>query len=450
MMGVVLIAVAFAGVIGWWLGRARAQALAAGRAMHSRPAQHGAFVAVAAVAPALLVVALWALAGRACVDSQVLALLPADGASAARRSAFLAEVHGLVDGSYTAAFSPAAEQAARRWAALYRQQTAVAGGAALALALAGGAWGWSRVSAGFRARTWVERLVVSVLALASLVALLVTFGIVASLVVESWRFFRLVPPLDFLTGRHWSPEGVYGSDRFGAVPLFWGTAFIGLIIAMLVAVPLGLMAAIYLTQYAAPGLRRAARPMLEILAGIPTVVYGFFAALMVAPLVRDAGVALGVSGASGESALAAGLVVGIMMLPFVASTTDDALAAVPAALGDGSLALGATRAETVVRVLVPAALPDIIGGILLAASRAIGETMIVVMAAGMVARITANPLLSVTTVPAQIVALLTGDQDFDGRRTLAAFALGLVLFLVTLLLNIYAFAMVKWHRGAYG
>jgi phosphate transport system permease protein len=258
-----------------------------------------------------------------------------------------------------------------------------------------------------------------------------------------------------LFGTHWSPQTAIRSDQigssgaFGAVPLFWGTIFIGAIIAMIVAVPLGLMAAIYLTQYADARVRRVLKPMLELLAGVPTVVYGFFAALIVAPAVRDFGVWLGISNASGESALAAGLVMGIMIIPFVSSMTDDALMAVPAEMRDGSYAMGATRAETVTRVLVPAALPGITGGVLLAVSRAIGETMIVVMAAGLAAKLTINPFDSVTTVSAQIVALLTGDQEFDSAKTLSAFALGLVLFIITLLLNIYALSVVRNYREAY-
>jgi phosphate transport system permease protein len=233
------------------------------------------------------------------------------------------------------------------------------------------------------------------------------------------------------------------------VPLFWGTVFIGAIIAMIVAIPLGLMTAIYLTQYAAPGFRRVAKPVLEVLAGVPTVVYGFFAALTVAPAVRDFAISIGISDASSESALAAGLVMGVMIIPFVSSMADDALTAVPRAMRDGSLAMGATPSETIRRVLIPAALPGIVGGVLLAVSRAIGETMIVVMAAGLAANLTVNPFDSVTTVTAQIVALLTGDQEFDSAKTLSAFALGLVLFLVTLALNIYALAVVKKYREAY-
>ena len=247
----------------------------------------------------------------------------------------------------------------------------------------------------------------------------------------------------------------YASERrfrllgFGAVPLFWGTFFIGAIIAMLVAIPLGLMSAVYLTQYASPTLRRWFKPMLEILAGIPTVVYGYFAALTVAPMVRDFAAMLGKQNPSTESALAAGLVMGVMIIPFVSSMADDSMAAVPQAMRDGSLAMGATPSETIKKVLLPAALPGIVAGVMLAVSRAIGETMIVVMAAGAAARLSANPFDSMTTVTYQIVQLLTGDQEFDSPKTLSAFALGLVLFIVTLILNIVALRVVKRFREAY-
>jgi phosphate transport system permease protein len=295
----------------------------------------------------------------------------------------------------------------------------------------------------------------ALLVTASLVAILTTFGIVASLLFETLRFFSLVSPAEFLFGTQWSPQIAMRADQagssgaFGSVPLFWGTVFIGAIIAMIVAIPLGLMSAIFLTQYAPAKLRSVLKPLLEILAGVPTVVYGYFAALTVAPLIRDFGLAIGISGASSESALAAGLVMGVMIIPFVSSMADDSIAAVPQAMRDGSLALGATKSETIRKVILPAALPGVVGGVLLAVSRAIGETMIVVMAAGLAANMTANPFESVTTVTAQIVKLLTGDQEFDSPKTLAAFALGLVLFLVTLLLNLIALRVVRRYREAY-
>ncbi|MFT7457144.1 MAG: phosphate transport system permease protein, partial [Marinobacter maritimus] len=287
----------------------------------------------------------------------------------------------------------------------------------------------------------------------SVVAIFTTLGILMSVLFESLQFFKSVSSLDFLFGTTWSPQIAMRSDQvgssgaFGAVPLFAGTMLISFI-AMMIAAPVGLLTAIYLSQYASPTLRTVAKPMLEILAGIPTVVYGFFAALTVAPFIRDTGEILGLNVAS-ESALAAGIVMGVMIIPFVSSLSDDALNAVPKALKEGSLAMGATESETIKKVLLPAALPGIIGAMLLAVSRAIGETMIVVMAAGMAANLTANPLAAVTTVTVQIVTLLTGDQEFDSPKTLAAFALGLMLFVTTLLLNVIALKVVRKYREKY-
>ncbi|MFA7440450.1 MAG: phosphate ABC transporter permease subunit PstC [Sphingomonadaceae bacterium] len=442
------------GVLAWMIGRGRARQVSAasGERLHSLPSQHGAFVAVAALTPAVLLVVFWMIFGDSLIAREVLANIPADSRPATEldRSSFLSEVEGLVSGTYARAFSPLAEQGARDWVVIEQRYSMLVGSAALALALLGGLWGWTRIRPSFRARTRVENIVMLVLIVASLVAILTTFGIVASLIFESMRFFSKVSPIEFLFGTHWAPEsGTYGSGSFGAVPLFWGTVFIGAIIAMIVAIPLGLMTAIYLTQYAAPSFRGIAKPVLEVLAGVPTVVYGFFAALVVAPAVRDFAISIGIPNASSESALAAGLVMGIMIIPFISSMADDALAAVPGAMRDGSYAMGATRSETIRRVLIPAALPGIVGGVLLAVSRAIGETMIVVMAAGLAARLTANPFDSVTTVTVQIVGLLTGDQEFDSAKTQSAFALGLVLFLVTLALNVYALAIVKKYREAY-
>ena len=270
---------------------------------------------------------------------------------------------------------------------------------------------------------------------------------------ESIQFFRSVPFFDFVFGLDWSPQTAIREDQvgssgsFGAVPLFVGTLLISAV-AMIVAVPVGLMSAIFLAEYANKTVRSYVKPALEVLAGIPTVVYGFFAALTVAPFLRDLGASFGLS-VSSESALAAGGVMGVMIIPFISSLADDVITAVPQSMRDGSLAMGATKSETVRRVIIPAALPGIVGGIMLAVSRAIGETMIVVMAAGMAARLTANPLESVTTVTVQIVTLLTGDQEFDSPKTLAAFALGLMLFSVTLLLNIFALHIVKKYREQY-
>ncbi|EMD84232.1 phosphate ABC transporter permease subunit PstC [Pacificimonas flava] len=440
---------------------ARMRAAAFGRAdgarLHSRPVYHGTWAFVLALLPALLLVSVWSIIGGNIVASQTLAQLPeaARPAAGIARETFLGELRAVVDGTIAAAFDPNVAAAVPIYRQTQSQWTLLIGGLAILLALIGGGYAWMHSKADFRARTNVERIATILLAVASLVAILTTFGIVLSLLYESLEFFSRVSPLEFIFGTHWSPQTAIRSDQvgstgaFGAVPLFWGTIFIGAVIAMLVAIPLGLMSAIYLTQYARPGARKVLKPLLEILAGVPTVVYGYFAALTVAPAVRDFAMSIGIAGASSESALAAGSVMGIMIIPFISSMADDSLSAVPGAMRDGSLAMGATPSETIKRVLVPAALPGIVGGVLLAVSRAIGETMIVVMAAGQAANLTANPLESVTTVTAQIVQLLTGDQEFDSAKTLSAFALGLVLFIVTLLLNIYALAVVKRYREAY-
>jgi len=324
---------------------------------------------------------------------------------------------------------------------------------ALGAAVGGATLAWRRISPVFRARNHVEGVVQTTLLVASTIAVLTTVGIVLSVLFESILFFRKVPITEFLFGLEWSPQTAIRADQvgssgaFGAVPLFTGTLLITAI-AMFVAVPIGLMTAIYLAEYARPGFRSVAKPLLEVLAGIPTVVYGFFAALTVAPLIRNLGTDLGLDVAS-ESALAAGLVMGIMIIPLVSSLSDDAITAVPRAMRDGSFGLGATRSETVKLVILPAALPGIVGGILLAVSRAIGETMIVVMAAGLAANLTGNPLEAVTTVTVQIVTLLVGDQEFDSAKTLAAFALGLMLFVVTLILNVIGLSVVRKYREQY-
>ena len=323
----------------------------------------------------------------------------------------------------------------------------------IVVAMLGGAWGWLKIAPQLRARQQVEKILRVLFMLCALVAIMTTVGIVMSVLFESIRFFGQVSPVDFLFGTQWSPQTALRADQvasegaFGAIPLFMGTLLISAI-ALLVAVPVGLMSAIYLAEYAHAKVRAVAKPLLEILAGVPTVVYGFFAALTVAPFIRDVGESIGLDVAS-ESALAAGLVMGVMIIPFVSSISDDVITAVPQVMRDGSLGLGATKSETIRKVVFPAALPGIMGGILLAASRAIGETMIVVMAAGLAANLTVNPLEAVTTVTVQIVTLLTGDQEFDSAKTLAAFALGLMLFITTLVLNVVALHIVKKYREQY-
>jgi phosphate transport system permease protein len=465
--GVIIVALLALAAIAFLTARARAAGFSAGRqfasaadrfsSVHSRPAYHGWYVALWALVPALLLVAVWAIVGDSIVASRTLSALPAElrPASSLDEQSLLAEVRGVLSGELAGAFNRAADAAVPIYRAEATRWTSIVAGLASLLAIVGAGFAWLRVKPDFWARPRVERFIMVVLVLASLVAILTTFGIVLSLIYESFEFFRRVSPTEFLFGTNWSPQTAIRADQvgssgaFGAVPLFWGTIFIGAIIAMIVAIPLGLMSAIYLTQYARPAFRKVMKPVLEVLAGVPTVVYGYFAALTVAPAVRDFAVSIGISSASSESALAAGAVMGIMIIPFVSSMADDAINAVPAAMRDGSLAMGATTSETIKRVLIPAALPGIVGGVLLAVSRAIGETMIVVMAAGLAANLTANPFQSVTTVTAQIVQLLTGDQEFDSAKTLSAFALGLVLFGVTLCLNIYALAVVKRYREAY-
>lgn len=298
-----------------------------------------------------------------------------------------------------------------------------------------------------------ELAIMTALIACSVVAIFVTIGIVFSLIFETLRFFKEVPITDFLFGLHWSPqtavtaEVIGSSGAFGAVPLITGTLLISFI-AMTIATPLGLTSAIYLAEFASKRTRSIAKPLLEMLAGIPSVVYGFFAALTIAPFIRDSGAAVGFQ-ISSESALAAGIAMGIMVVPLVSSLSDDVINSVPQSLRDASLGLGATHAETVRKVVLPAAIPGISGSLLLATSSAIGETMIVVMAAGLAANLTLNPFEAVTTVTVQIVTLLTGDQEFDSAKTLSAFALGLFLFVVTLVLNIIALKIVNRFREQY-
>jgi phosphate transport system permease protein len=298
-----------------------------------------------------------------------------------------------------------------------------------------------------------EKILYLLLLASAFVSVLITLAIVLSIVFEAVHFFRLVPITDFIFGTHWSPQMALRADQagssgaFGVIPVFLGTLMITLI-AILVAAPLGIFSAVFLTEYAKPIFRQRAKPALELLAGIPTVVYGYFAASMVGPWFREMGEIIGLS-ISTESALVAGVVMGLMMIPFVLSLTDDVLHSLPQHLRDGALALGSTRAEMIYHVLIPAAMPGILSALLLAISRAIGETMIVVMAAGLSASLTANPLESVTTVTVQIVHLLVGDHEFNSPKTLAAFALGLLLFLVTLTLNIVALRIVNKYRRRY-
>jgi phosphate transport system permease protein len=406
--------------------------------------------------PAVALLVLWQVFEPVWLRSSVVESLPeaTRALPADQLGLIYNDIRNIVEGNVVVGTpSPEVAAAAERYAELRAYSRNLASAAVIVLGVLVLGWAYRRVQPEFRARNRVERGIELLLIAASCIAILTTIGIFLSVLVEALRFFEQVSPLDFLFGLTWSPQTAIRADQvgasgaFGAVPLFAGTLLISGL-AMLVAVPVGLMSAIYLSEYASRRFRSYAKPLLEILAGIPTVVYGYFAALTVAPLLRGFGESIGLDVAS-ESALGAGLVMGIMIIPFVSSLSDDVITAVPQALRDGSYALGATRSETIRQVVFPAALPGIVGAVLLAVSRAIGETMIVVMAAGLAANLTANPFEAVTTVTVQIVMLLTGDQEFDSAKTLAAFALGLVLFLVTLALNVVALRVVRRYREQY-
>ena len=406
--------------------------------------------------PALVVLGAWLIFDDAIIQNTVMLSLPEDvrPATEGGRGLLLSQIQNVASGALAAdSVRPEIAGAAELLRGLRGTNTMALTVVFIVVAMLGGAWGWLKIAPQLRARQQVEKILRVLFMLCALVAIMTTVGIVMSVLFESIRFFGQVSPVDFLFGTQWSPQTALRADQvasegaFGAIPLFMGTLLISAI-ALLVAVPVGLMSAIYLAEYAHAKVRAVAKPLLEILAGVPTVVYGFFAALTVAPFIRDVGESIGLDVAS-ESALAAGLVMGVMIIPFVSSISDDVITAVPQVMRDGSLGLGATKSETIRKVVFPAALPGIMGGILLAASRAIGETMIVVMAAGLAANLTVNPLEAVTTVTVQIVTLLTGDQEFDSAKTLAAFALGLMLFITTLVLNVVALHIVKKYREQY-
>ncbi len=458
MLSYLLLTLVLLSIGGYYLGRNRAFAVANGhiRNLHSLPSFYGSYTALWCGLPALIVFAVWATLQPGVIIDLVVAGLPPELRELPpdRLNLVINDLKNLVSGNIVSSTpNPAILEAANRYRNLQTIGNASLWVVIMALAIAGIAYGWRTISPTLRARNRVEQVVNLFLIVSSTIAIFTTVGIVLSVLFESILFFGKIPVTEFLFGLQWSPQTAIRADQvgssgaFGAVPLFTGTLLISGI-AMLVAVPVGLMSALFLSEYATPKFRATAKPALEVLAGIPTVVYGFFAALTVAPVIRDLGTALGLQVAS-ESALAAGLVMGIMIIPFVSSLSDDVINAVPQSMRDGSYALGATKSETIRRVLLPAALPGIVGSILLAVSRAIGETMIVVMAAGLSANLTANPLAAVTTVTVQIVTLLTGDQEFDSPKTLAAFALGLVLFTVTLILNIIALHVVRKYREQY-
>jgi len=444
--------------IGFWVGRKRSIVVANGRVrdLHSLPAYYGYYAALWCGIPAFVLWCLWLALETTVIPNIVVAGLPEAlrNVSPDHLTLIVNDIKNLVSGNIVSGEIDASIRAAAdHYQHLLNISHASLTVAVLALAISGALFAWKTIKLKKRARNSVESVIKFFLISSSSIAIFTTIGIVLSVLFESIRFFNAIPIQDFLFGLEWSPQMAIRADQvgssgaFGAIPLFVGTMLISFI-AMLIAVPVGLMSAIYLSEYAGKSLRAFAKPILEILAGIPTVVYGFFAALTVAPFIRDSGSLIGLD-VSSESALAAGLVMGIMIIPFVSSLSDDVINAVPQAMRDGSYGLGATKSETIIQVIVPAALPGIVGGVLLAVSRAIGETMIVVMAAGLSANLTANPLQAVTTVTVQIVTLLVGDQEFDSPKTLAAFALGLMLFVTTLILNVIALYVVRKYREQY-
>ena len=466
---IILIATAAA----YFLGRTRAQQIAKPlggvRHLATLPNYYASMVGLWAFIPAMLLVVCWSLFDGLIIDSLVKSVLPQEVKSLPSQELglILNQVSNAALGLTN--FETLGEEyrpAVNRLLSLNSISERSMPVLALVVLVLGSLIGFRTVSATHNARYSVERIFNIGLFVCSSIAIFATLGIVLSVVFESLRFFEMVPFFDFLFGTHWSPQIAIRADQagasgsFGVIPLIAGTLLISSI-ALSIAVPVGLMSAIYLSEYASRRVRGIVKPILEILAGVPTVVYGFFAALTIAPAIRtygdrarDWGAENGIDwlanlAVSSESALAAGIVMGVMIIPFVSSLSDDVINAVPQSLRDGSYGLGSTQSETIKKVIFPAALPGIVGAVLLAASRAIGETMIVVMAAGLAANLTINPLEAVTTVTVQIVTLLVGDQEFDSAKTLAAFALGLFLFVITLVLNVIALKVVKKYREQY-
>jgi len=442
-----LLVIALFGIGAFYASRARIST-AAQRSLPGLPGHYGWYGTLWTVVPAALVYAVWTIVDDQVIRNIVLSDFP--DLSGAAATLLYVSIENAAAGVMTDDVPMASVELLLN---LENLSAAARFALVTAVSVLGFFWGWRRIRPELTARDRVETALLVALFIASIIAILTTVGIVLSLVVETFRFFQLVSPFEFFFGLEWSPQialredQVAASGAFGAVPVFAGTLLIT-VIAMLVAGPIGLMSAIYLSEYAHPRVRAVIKPMLEILAGIPTVVYGFFAALVLAPGMRNLGVDLGLT-ISSESALAAGLIMGIMIIPFVSSLSDDIMTAVPMSLREGSYGLGATASETIKRVILPAATPGIVGGFMLAISRAIGETMIVVMAAGLAANLTANPFEAVTTVTVQIATLLVGDHEFDSEKTMAAFALGLTLFIVTLALNVVALRVVQKYSERY-
>jgi phosphate transport system permease protein len=476
--------------VGFVTAKARVMALAGGdsRTLHSLPNYYGYYTAMMAAIPSLVVLAVWLLAQPQLVNRMVLDIIPQSAVSeGSSLGLMMSDVRRVADGLDIAVDEGALTEAqarsmrtevtdvrarlgdvgvalgsnvdstvlgaAQRYRDLSRIGTSWMLVVVAAVAAIGAAFAIVKSTPDFRARNMVERGVLGMLILAASLAILTTVGIVFSMFFETLNFFELHSWKDFFFGGSWAPN-FRGNSDLSILPLLWGTLYISFI-ALLVAVPIGLFAAIYLSEYASPTVRAFAKPLLEILAGIPTIVYGLFALLTVGPFLvsifgQGEGGYLGVEWMSGATAvLTAGLVMGIMLIPFVSSLSDDIINAVPQAMRDGSLGLGATKSETVRQVVLPAALPGIVGAVLLAASRAIGETMIVVLGAGAIAKFSLNPLDAMTTITTRIVSQLTGDTDFASAETLVAFALGLTLFVLTLGLNVIALYIVRKYREQY-
>lgn len=421
---------------------------------HSRPHHHGAMVAFWATAPAFAVLLLWTWFSPWMINQMLVSQLPEPMASFSGNElqAVLRRIHNIA-GSFVAegVLADWEVQAAQYYLELKRFSQAILVALVSATVAAGLFFSYRRVSPELRARNTMERVIKALLIASSTVAILTTIGIVLSMVGETLRFFQFVSPMDFFFGTTWNPRfsTVGGGDQgeFGLLPLLVGTLLVATV-ALLVAIPLGLLSAIYLAEYAPARLRSIAKPIIEILAGIPTIVYGFFALVTVGPFLASMGASVGLD-IRATSALTAGMVMGIMIIPFISSLSDDILTQVPKSLRDGSLGLGATKSETIRKVVLPAALPGISGAVLLAASRAVGETMIVVLAAGNSPVLTANPFEAVSTMTVTIVNQLTGDNDFSSPQSLVAFALGLTLFAITLVLNIIALLIVRKFREQY-
>jgi phosphate transport system permease protein len=451
-------ALLFAAVLGGYMfNRMAADSIrSGGTRLHSLSGFHGMYSALVVGLPGLALLIVWLILQGPVLENRMMGGLPdgsLDGLDVGQVALIKSEILQIANGTVFGTPEQWKFDAAERLNAMNATASWLMVAAVALLVLAALIFARGRVSPEFRARQGVERIVLGLMIGCSTIAVFTTVGIVFSLIFESWAFFRLIPLHEFLFGLKWEPQiairadQIAGAGAFGVIPVFVGTLVI-MTIALFFAVPIGLFSAIYLNEFASPRTRMVIKPVLEILSGIPTIVYGFFAILTVAPFLRETGANLGLELAP-NTALAAGSVMAIMLIPFISSFADDALSAVPRALRDGSLALGATRAETMLKVQFPAALPGIVGGVLLAVSRAIGETMIVVMAAGLIAQLTINPLDSVTTMTLQIVTLLIGDSEFDNPKTLAAFALGMLLFIVTLGINILALGIVRKYRETY-